>query len=136
MLIATLSISAKSEIPINFQKAFMYPLYPVPLSMAYTLYPVPLSMAYPGVSKWEIAKSKVLELIAPEVPVVGDQDNINRAHCAFVSGTIAQLRMCLSDVPNTFEELIFRFIQSIPKGFQRIDIVADTYNIEVRHRKS
>ena len=35
--------------------------------------------------------------------------------------------MCLSDVPNTFEELIFRFLRSIPKGFQRIDIVADTY---------
>ena len=40
---------------------------------------------------------------------------------------IAQLRICLCNIPDTFEELIIRFISSVPKGYRRIDIVADTY---------
>ena len=40
---------------------------------------------------------------------------------------ITQLRICLSNIPDTFEELIIRFISSVPKGYRRIDIVIDTY---------
>ena len=35
--------------------------------------------------------------------------------------------MCLCNVPDTFEELILRFLRSNPKGYRRTDIVADTY---------
>ena len=43
-----LSISAKSEKPIDFQKEFKH-----------SLYPVPLSLAYPDGSKRESPKSKL-----------------------------------------------------------------------------
>ena len=40
---------------------------------------------------------------------------------------IAQLRVCLVSVHETFEELSMKFLQSLPKGYARLDIVADTY---------
>ena len=40
---------------------------------------------------------------------------------------IAQLRVCLVSVHETFEELSIKFLQSLPKEYARLDIVADTY---------
>ena len=88
-----LSISVKSEKPIDFQKAFKH-----------SLYPVPLSLAYPDGSKRETPKSKLMEVIAPDVPVIGKQEDIIGTR-VFVIDMIAQLRMCLCNVPDTFEEL-------------------------------
>ena len=35
--------------------------------------------------------------------------------------------MISTNLPQTFEEWILRFLQTIQKGYKRIDIVADTY---------
>jgi O-methyltransferase involved in polyketide biosynthesis len=40
---------------------------------------------------------------------------------------IAQIRVCVTNIPDTFEEFIMRFLRSIFKRCQRFDIVADTY---------
>ena len=40
---------------------------------------------------------------------------------------IAQLRVCLVSVHETFEERSMKFLQSLPKGYARLDIVTDTY---------
>ena len=52
---------------------------------------------------------------------------MRRDQSAYVIDMIVQLKMCLCNVPDLFEELDIRFNSSIPKGYRRIDIVADTY---------
>ena len=40
---------------------------------------------------------------------------------------IAQRRCCIASAPQTFEDLVTKFLQSLPKGYARYNIVADTY---------
>ena len=43
------------------------------------------------------------------------------------------MRVCLSTVPNTFDQLILNFIQSLPNGCHRIDIASVTYqNVSIK----
>ena len=65
-----LSLSAKFEKPIDFQKALSYPLYPIPLSMA-----------FPDGSKRETAKSKLLQEILPDVPEIKGDINTTKNLC-------------------------------------------------------
>ena len=109
-----LSLSTKSSQPINLEAALTYPLFPVPLSLA-----------NPDGTKRSTQKSKLLEIISPglensEAPSVQDIST-------YVLDMIAQLRMCLVGVSGTFETLAKRFVKSIPTGYKRVDIVADTY---------
>ena len=46
---------------------------------------------------------------------------------AYMIDMIAQLRMCLVGLCGTFEDLTLRFLDSISKGYRRVDIIADTY---------
>ena len=39
---------------------------------------------------------------------------------------IAQLCLCITGATGTFEEMIKRFLNSLP-GYKRVDIVCDTY---------
>ena len=111
-----LSISAKMKLPIDFSKALTYPLYGVPLCLA-----------YPDGSRRETQKSKLLEVIAPGIPPLVNGIDIDREQTVFIIDMIAQIRVCATNIPDTFKEFILKFIQSIPKGYQRVDIVADTY---------
>jgi hypothetical protein len=45
----------------------------------------------------------------------------------FVIDFIAQVRIITKAVPDTYEELAISLLQSIPKGYARVDFVADTY---------
>ena len=40
---------------------------------------------------------------------------------------IAQIRCYIASAPQRFEDLTTKFLQSLPKGYGRYDIVADTY---------
>ena len=40
---------------------------------------------------------------------------------------IAQIRCYIASAPQKFEDLTTKFLQSLPKGYARYDIVADTY---------
>ena len=110
-----LSLSARYEKPINFENAFQYPLYPVPLNLA-----------YPDGSKRESQKSKLLEAILPNIKEYQGID-LDRDNSAFVVDLIAQIRLCTTNCSGTFKDLIEKILLSIPKGFKRVDIIADTY---------
>lgn len=116
ILAMLISLSAKTQKAIDFEK-----------SLAFPLYSFPLCLAYPDGTKQETQKSKLLEVIAPEFSSISNAANINRTESAFVIDMIAQLRVCVNTIPETFEDFILKFLQSIPKGYKRIDIVADTY---------
>lgn len=109
------SISAKTNRPVNLEVALSYPLYPVPLSLA-----------NPDESKRSTQKSTLLELL----PTKGTQEEANLIKTdvvGYVIDMIAQLRTCLVGCTGTFEDLSKRFVNSLDRGYQRIDIVADTY---------
>ena len=90
-------------------------------------------MAFPDGSKRETRKSKLLQEILPDIPERTGEINISKEQCVYVVDMIAQLRMCLSMIPDTSEQLILKFVQSLPKGYHRIDIVTDTYrNISIK----
>ena len=80
-----LSLSAKFDKPVDFQKA-----------STHSLYPFPLSMAFPDGSKRETKKSKLLQKILPDIPERTGEINIAKEQCVYVVNRIAQLRMCLS----------------------------------------
>lgn len=108
------SISAKTNKPVNLEVALSYPLYPVPLSLA-----------TPDGSKRSTQKSTLLELL----PIKRNQETefIKSDFAGYIIDMIAQLRTCLTGCTKTFEDLSKRFINSLDRGYQRVDIVADTY---------
>ena len=117
-----LSLFAKYGKQVDFQKA-----------LTYHLYPFLLGMTFPDGCKRETLKSKLLEEVIPEIPEKRGDIDIANTECVYVIDMIAQMRMCLSTVPNTFEQLILKFIQALPKGYHRIDIVSDTYrNVSIK----
>ena len=87
-----LSLSAKCGKPVDVQKGLTYPLYPFPLVMA-----------FPDGCKRETSKSKLLEEIIPEIPEQRGGIDIAKNQCVYVIAMIAQMRACLSTVPNAFE---------------------------------
>ena len=112
-----LSLSAKFGKPIDFKHAFAYPLYPYPLSMAFT-----------DGTKRETSKSQLLHEIIPDIQDKNLAElGVIPSRCGYVIDMIAQLRVCLVSVHETFEELPMKFLQSLPKGYARLDIVADIY---------
>ena len=115
-----LSASAKSGHVIDYAKALEYPLGPVPLSLA-----------NPDGSRRVISKSKLLK--------------VNLKHCnsqilhpreshpprQVVSAVVIDMIACLrtmTQIPDTYEELTWKFLKLLPQGYERIDIVADTYH--------
>ena len=50
-----------------------------------------------------------------------------KTQCGYVIDMIAQVRVCLVSVPETFEQLAMKILQLLPKRYPRFDIVADTY---------
>lgn len=54
-----LSFTPMTQLPIDFEKAFTFPLYVVPLSLA-----------YPDGSRRETQKSKLIQVIAKEIPTI------------------------------------------------------------------
>ena len=85
-------------------------------------------MTFPGGSKRDPSKSKLLHEILPNIP-----DNsltelgVDKTKCAYVIDMIAQIRCCIASALQTFEDLATKFLLSLPKGYARYDIVADTY---------
>jgi hypothetical protein len=100
-----LSLSTKSNQPIDLEAVLKYPLFPVLLNLA-----------NPDGSKRSTQKSKLLEIISSEL----DNSEAPSVHeiSTYVLDMIAQLRMCLVCVSGTFETLAKRFIESIPTGYK------------------
>ena len=118
-----LSISTKYKRPIDFEDALRYPLFSVPLNLA-----------YPDGSKRETQKSKLLEVILPDVQEFRRID-LDRDHAAFIIDLIAQIIICaMAQIiicamsgTGTLKEFINKLLLSFPKGFKQVHVIADTY---------
>lgn len=106
-----LSLTARFQKPIDFKKALEYPLYPVPLSLS-----------FPDGTKRQTQKSKLLEVLS----IKNHQTKSEKQATTLVIDMIAQYRS-ITNVPESFEDLIVQFLNAIPKSYDRVDIIADCY---------
>ncbi len=110
-----LAISAKHKKSIDFEVALSYPLSTTPLSLS-----------NPDGSHQATQKSKFLEVLSSFQDEPGAQTEVVDAD-VFVIDFIAQVRIITKAVPDIYEELAIKLLQSIPKGYLHVDLVADTY---------
>ena len=112
-------MTAKTEKVINFENALEYPLCSVPLSLA-----------CPDGTPRKTAKSKLLDVLRKRcrLPLTHPRENQPQkgSVAAFIIDLMANIRM-ITGIPETYEDLTWVFIKTIPTGYTRIDIVADTY---------
>ena len=99
-------------------------------ALNYSLSSVPLSLAHGTGKRRETSKSKLMNLLAKDVPLANpkaDQwlNNVKR-DSTFVVNLFAAIRT-MTNLPETYEDFSWHFIGTLLKGFQRCDIVADTY---------
>ena len=74
----------------------------------------------------------------PNIENLNNTIGPNKVHCVYIVEMIAQLRTCFADLTSSYEALVIRFIRSIPQGYRRVHIIADTYrdaNIESGERE-
>ena len=110
-----LTLSANAQQLIDFEAALSFPLYHVPFSLA-----------YPDRAKRPTQKSKLFEIV-----LEGSSDPVDthqqREVSTLIIDMITHYKVISTSLPQAFEEWIPRFLQTIQKGYKRIDIVADTY---------
>ena len=116
-----LSTSAKSGQVIDFAKALEYPLSPVSLSLA-----------NPDGSSRVTSKSKLLKVILKhcnnsQILHPRESQPLRQVVSTVVIDMMACLRT-MTQIPDTYEELTWKFFKLLPQGYERIDIVADTYH--------
>ena len=113
-------LSVTSGLPVDFNKALEFPLSPIPLSIA-----------TPDRERRETAKSKLMEIIIntcrrpPQSPKLVLMMNRQKPS-ALVVDLIAAIRTMV-EIPDTYNELAWKLLGSLPKGYNRVDLVADTY---------
>ena len=114
-----LAISARNERAINFKIALCYPLCPVPLSLA-----------NPDGSRKATKKSVLQSIILKyaKEPVQHPRESLPQKSqvSTFIVDLMASIRT-IKELPDTYEDLTWKFLKSLPNGYHRIDIVADTY---------
>ena len=122
ILAKLLAYSAKTGKVIDFEKALRYPLYPVPLCLA-----------HPDGSRRTTAKSKFKEVILLYCNSSIDLKELGtRVPKDSVSAYLVDLMALIRTVPglcDTYQELTFKLIDMLPVGYKRIDIVADTSQV-------
>jgi len=87
----------------------------------YPLYVVPLSLAFPDGTKRQSQKCKLLDILQFESTYMEKRADI------LIIDMIAQYRSISTNPPNTFEDLVKRFLQSILSRYVRINVIADCY---------
>ena len=114
-----LSFSAKNNKPTDWENALSYPLSPIPLC---------LSTADGKPRK--TAKSKLQEVVLNESnsAIVDNPREViaeSRHNSTYIVDLMAALRSVMQ-IPEDYEELTWKLLSSFPKGFQRVNTVADT----------
>ena len=115
-----LAFSIKNERRIDLPAALVYPLSPIPLSIAHG-----------NGKKRETPKSKLMKLLTQDSKKKDPQKDksvksIAKKDKSYVIDLIAAIRT-KTRLPDNYEKFIWSFINDLPKGYDRIDIVADTY---------
>ena len=108
------SISLKQDEKIDFQKALVFPLSEVPLSLC-----------NPDGSMKKTNKSKLSTQILA-LKNESPQIQPTKSTAAVVVDLIALIRSMVQ-IPTTFEELAMDILSLIPKEYTRVDLVADSY---------
>ena len=110
--------SAKSGRAIDFQTALQYPLSSVRLAFT-----------YPDGTRRITRKSQLMEIMLSYVNDLPDYSDVRipkEQIAAYLVDLMALIR-ALPGVCDTYEELAQKVFDALPVGYQRIDIVTDTY---------
>ena len=112
-----LAISAKTNRVIDFNMALEYPLSPVPLNIANA-----------DGSRRITVKSKLNEIIMKKSTLIDHETEMPTGNdvSAYIVDLMALVRT-QRITPLTYEDLALQVIGVIPKGYKKVDIVADTY---------
>ena len=112
-----LIISTKHEKSVDFEKALAYPL---------TI--TPLSLSNPDGTRRTTKKSKLAEVLSAfQEDKNSKTTDIAKDADVYVVDFIAQIIVISKNLPETYEQLAISFLRSIPKDYNRVDIIADTY---------
>ena len=106
----------KHEKAVDIKKALQYPLSPVPLSIATA------DESNRGTKKSELLPIIKDKMINENITIIPDTNKVS----VYILDFMAFLRT-MTDIPSTYEDLAWRVIKQIPTGYNRADIVADTY---------
>ena len=104
---------------IDFESALEYPLCSIPLSIANA----------DGTPR-KTTKSKLMTVIGRNCRSVLAHPSESRPQKDKVSAYIIDLMASIRSMvglPDTYEDLTWKFLETLPKGYTRVDIVADTY---------
>ena len=111
-----MALSAKHDKLIDFETALQY-----------FLYPVPLSLAHPDSTRRKMTKSALMKVVKSYKTSTEEHKSPAKQNAAFLVDLIMALIPTVSPVPVTYAELGKTLVSQLPKGYQRVDIIADTY---------
>jgi len=108
-----LVIFTKYEKNVDFEKALTYPLTTTPLSLS-----------NPDGTRRTTQKSKLAEVLTTfQEEKNSEATNFVEDADVYIVDFIAQIRVISKNLPETYEQLAINFLQSIPKNYNRVDIV-------------
>ena len=106
-------------------------------ALSYPLSPFPLCLSTADGKPRKIAKSKLQEVVFKEDDsmIVDNPREVEaewRHNSTYIVDLMAALRQMVQ-ISENYEELTWKLLSSFPKGFQRVDIVADTFrNVSIK----
>ena len=114
ILAKLLSISVRKWKTIDFEKALKYPLGDIPLSLENA------DGTMRKTNKRKPAKHILSSMETEPLP------NFPKQETAFIVDVLS-LKRKMSNLPDIFERLAWKFLSYIPKGYYRVDLVAYCY---------
>jgi hypothetical protein len=120
---ALASYSLKTGTAVDFEKALQYPLSPVPLSISHA----------DGTQRGNV-KSKLKDIILDDVKELSFDETKNIKRDVVVVDMMG-LMNTVTKIPSTYFELARLFLNLLPKGYCRIDVVADSYKTVTLHKR-
>ena len=114
------TVSVESGQVVDFAKALEYPSSPVPLSLA-----------NPDGSHRVTSKSKLLKVILKHCNSQILYPRESQPTRQVVGAVVIDMMACLrtmTQIPDTYEELTWKFLKLLPQAYEQIDIVANTYH--------
>ena len=100
---------------MDYQKALKYPLNPCPLSVCHA-----------DGMKRSNKKSDLKEILLETVNDLSSQEIKSIRRDAVVVDMMGLVDL-ITSIPDTYEELAQMFVERLPKGYKRLDIVSDSY---------
>ena len=110
-----MALSAKYDKLIDFETASQY-----------FLCPIPLSLAHPDSTRHKMTKSALIKVVKSYKTSTEEYKSPPKQNAAFLVELMA-LIPTISPVPVTYAKLGKTLVSQLPKGYQRVDIIADTY---------